>query len=155
MKILYTSRQRISPEIEHELRAEFVSLGELLSGADFVSLHAPLLPETHHLIGEKELKMMKQNACLINTARGPIVDERALLQALREGWIAGAALDVYENEPAITEGLSRLDNVIVLPHIGSASHATRERMAVMAATDLLAGVKGEAPTHLVNREILE
>jgi glyoxylate reductase len=98
--------------------------------------------------------MMKKTAYLINAARGPLVDERALVHALREKWIAGAALDVYENEPALTPGLSELDNVVVVPHIGSASKATREKMAIMAATNLVAGLKGEVPPNLVNKEVI-
>ena len=124
----------------------------LLSSSDFVTLHVPLVPETQHLIGAEELKMMKKTAYLVNSARGPLVDERALVRALREKWIAGAALDVYENEPALTPGLSELDNVVVVPHIGSASRATREKMAIMAATNLVAGLKGEVPPNLVNKE---
>ena len=154
MRILYTDVERAPKEIEDELRVEFVSLDELLSSSDFVTLHVPLIAETQHLIGAKELKMMKKTAYLINAARGPLVDEKALVQALREKWIAGAALDVYENEPALTPGLSELDNVVVVPHIGSASKATREKMAIMAATNLVAGLKGEVPPNLVNKEVI-
>jgi len=154
MRVLYTDVKRAPKEMENELRVEFVSFDELLSSSDFVTLHAPLIPETQHLIGEKELKMMKKTAYLINAARGPLVDERALVHALREKWIAGAALDVYENEPALTPGLSELDNVVVVPHIGSASTATREKMAIMAATNLISGLKGEVPPNLVNKEVI-
>lgn len=149
MRILYTDVIRAPKEVEDELGAKFVSLDELLSSSDSVTIHAPLLPETHHLIGEKELKKMKKTAYLINAARGPLVDEKALVQALQERWIAGAALDVYENEPDLAPGLSQLDNVVIVPHIGSASTATRERMATMAATNLVAGLKGEVPPNLV------
>lgn len=154
MRVLYTDVERAPREIENELRVEFVPLDELLSSSDFVTLHVPLVPETQHLIGAEELKMMKKTAYLVNAARGPLVDERALVRALREKWIAGAALDVYENEPALTPGLSELDNVVVVPHIGSASRATREKMAVMAATNLVAGLKGEVPPNLVNKEVV-
>lgn len=154
MRILYTDVERAPRKIENELRVEFVSLEGLLSSSDFVTLHVPLAPETRHLIGAKELKMMKKTAYLVNAARGPLVDERALVRALREKWIGGAALDVYENEPALTHGLAELDNVVVVPHIGSASTGTREKMAVMAATNLVAGLKGEVPPNLVNREAL-
>ena len=106
------------------------------------------------MIGERQLKMMKKSAYLINAARGPLVDEKALVRALKERWIAGAALDVYEDEPDSAPGLAELDNVVIVPHIGSASIATREKMATMAATNLLAGLKGEAPPNLVNKEVL-
>ncbi len=155
MRILYTDVIRAPKEVEDELGAKFVSLDELLSSSDFVTIHAPLFPETHHLIGETELKKMKKTAYLINAARGPLVDEKALVQALQERWIAGAALDVYENEPDLAPGLSQLDNVVIVPHIGSASTATRERMATMAATNLVAGLKGEVPPNLVNKEVLD
>jgi len=154
MKILYTDIKRASEEIEDELGAEFVSLNKLLSSSDFITIHTPLLPETHHLISEKELKMMKRSAYLINAARGPLIDEKALVRALKERWIAGAALDVYENEPNLTPGLSELDNVVIVPHIGSASIATREKMATMAATNLVAGLNGKIPPNLVNKEVL-
>ena len=154
MRILYTDVRRVPKEVENELGAKFVSLDELLSSSDFVTIHAPLLPETHHLIGEKELKKMKKTAYLINAARGPLIDEKALVQVLQERWIAGAALDVYENEPDLAPGLSQLDNVVIVPHIGSASTATRGRMATMAATNLVAGLKGEVPPNLVNKEVL-
>jgi len=153
MRVLYTDVKRAPKELEQELRAKSVSLNELLSSSDFVTLHAPLLPQTHHLIGEKQLKMMKRSAYLINAARGPLVDEKALVKALRERWIAGAALDVYEDEPDLAPGLSDLDNVVIVPHIGSASVATREKMATMAATNLLAALKGEVPPNLVNKEV--
>jgi len=155
MKVLYTDVRRAPEKVEKELEAKFVFLDELLSSSDFVSLHAPLLSTTYHLIGEKELKRMKKTAFLINAARGPLVDEKALVRALKEGWIAGAALDVYENEPELTPGLAELDNVVLVPHIGSASTATREKMATMTATNLLAGLKGEVPPNLVNREVLK
>ncbi|MCD6082784.1 D-glycerate dehydrogenase [Candidatus Aerophobetes bacterium] len=155
MKVLYTDVRRAPEKVEEELEAKFVFLDELLSSSDFVSLHAPLLPTTYHLIGEKELRRMKKTAFLINAARGPLVDEKALVRALKEGWIAGAALDVYENEPELTPGLAELGNVVLVPHIGSASTATREKMATMAATNLLAGLKGEVPPNLVNREVLK
>jgi len=155
MKVLYTDVRRAPEKVEEELEAKFVFLDELLSSSDFVSLHAPLLPTTYHLIGEKELRRMKRTAFLINAARGPLVDEKALVRALKEGWIAGAALDVYENEPELTPGLAELGNVVLVPHIGSASTATREKMATMAATNLLAGLKGEVPPNLVNREVLK
>jgi len=154
MRVLYTDVKRAPKELEQELRAKFVSLDELLSSSDFVTLHTPLLPQTHHLIGERQLKMMKKSAYLINAARGPLIDEKALVQALKEKWIAGAALDVYEDEPDLAPGLSDLDNVVIVPHIGSASIATREKMATMAATNLLAGLNGKVPPNLVNKEVM-
>ncbi len=154
MKILYTDVKRAPKEIEDELGAKFVSLGELLSTSDFVTIHTPLLPETDHLIGGKELKMMQKTAYLINAARGPLVDEKALVRSLKNKWIAGAALDVYEDEPDLAPGLSELDNVVIVPHIGSASIATREKMATMAATNLVVGLNGRVPPNLVNKEAL-
>ncbi len=131
------------------------SLDELLERSDFVSLHLPLTEATHHLIGEAELRRMKESAYLINTSRGAVVDEEALVKALREGWIAGAGLDVYENEPALTPGLAELDNVIVAPHIGSASRDTRARMATMAAENLLHHLRGERAPNVVNPQVYE
>jgi glyoxylate reductase len=155
MRILYTDAKRASRKVEDELGAEFVSLEELLSASDFVTIHCPFVPETYHLIGGKQLKMMKKTAYLINVARGPIVDEKALVKALQNKWIAGAALDVYENEPDLTPGLTELNNVVIVPHIGSASIATRTKMATMAATNLVAGLNGKVPPNLVNKEVLE
>ena len=152
MRGLYTDVRRAPKEIEDDLGIEFVFLDKLLSTSDFVTIHTPLTPETHHLIGEKELRMMKKTAHLINAARGPMIDERALVRALKNKWIAGAALDVYENEPDLTPGLCELDNVIIVPHLGSASTATRTKMATMAATDLVAGLTGKVPSNLVNQE---
>jgi len=154
IKILYTDIKRASKEIEEELGVKFVSLNELLSSSDFVTIHTPLLPETHHLISEKELKMMKRNAYLINAARGLLIDEKALIKTLKERGIAGAALDVYENEPDLSPGLSNLDNVVVVPHIGSASTATREKMATMAAINLVTALNGKIPPNLVNKEVM-
>jgi len=132
-----------------------VDLETALRQADFVSLHLPLAPETHHLIGRRELEMMKPTACLINTARGPVIDESALVEALRTRRIAGAGLDVYENEPALTPGLAELDNAVCVPHLGSGTEATRGRMAVMAAANILAALNGREPPNLVNREVLQ
>ena len=152
MKVLYTGSNP-QPEFA-EIGAEQVSLDELLQRSDFVSLHVPLTDDTRHLIGEKEFGLMKQSAVLINTARGPVVDEKALIVALREKQIAAAGLDVYENEPALTEGLADLENVVLAPHIASASIATRGRMATMAAGNLLAALKGDRPENLVNPDVL-
>ena len=134
---------------------EFVDLPELLARSDFVCLHPPLTDATRHLIGEEELRSMKRGAFLINAARGPVVDEAALVRALREGWIAGAALDVYENEPQLSPGLADLDNVVLLPHILSASHDTRGRMAEIAARNALCHLRGERAPEVVNPEVYE
>lgn len=150
MRLLYTSRRR-SEEIE-ALGAQYRSLDDLLRESDFVSLHVPLMPETHHLIGARELALMKPTAYLINTTRGPVVDEAALVQALRERRIAGAGLDVFEREPELAQGLAELDNVVVVPHIGSATIETRTKMGIMAATNLLAMLRGEPPPNCVNPE---
>jgi lactate dehydrogenase-like 2-hydroxyacid dehydrogenase len=119
-----------------------------------VTLHIPLLPETHHYVAAKELRLMKNTAHLVNASRGPVVDEKALVQALRERWIAGAGLDVYEYEPQLTAGLTELDNLTLAPHIASASVETRTKMAVMAATNLVDALQGRRPANLVNPEVL-
>ena len=124
-------------------RSGGVSLEELLERSDFISLHVPLSQETHHLIGEPELRRMRPHAVLINTARGPIVDERALVRALREGWIAAAGLDVFEHEPELAPGLADLPNVVLAPHIGSATVHTRNRMAQIAAQNVVAALAGK------------
>ena len=153
MRVLYHYR-RPYPESTGELGAEYASLNDLLEQSDFVSLHVPLTPETRHLIGREQLRRMKRTAILINTARGPVVDEAALYEALKEGIIAGAGLDVFEIEPlALTSPLLKLDNVVALPHIGSASVATRTKMAVLAAENLAAGLRGERLPYAVNPEV--
>lgn len=135
--------------------AEWAELGELLERSDFVSIHAPLNDETRHLIGAAELERMKETAYLVNTARGPILDEEALVEALRHGQIAGAGLDVYEDEPEMAPGLADLENVVVLPHVGSASRATRDGMAEMAATNALHHLRGERAPQVVNPEVYD
>jgi glyoxylate reductase len=154
MTVLYYDLQRAPEEIEQKYRVRFVPLPELLQTSDFVSLHVPLTKDTYHLIGERELRMMKREAYLINTARGPVVDEKALVRALREGWIRGAALDVFEREPEVEPELFELENVVLAPHIGSASYATRTRMAEIAAQNLVKALQGEIPPNLVNPEVL-
>src|SRR5690606_4745829 len=124
MRVLYYNRRRVDPAIENELQATYASLDELLQEADYVVLTVPLTPETHHLIGPRELAMMKPTAYLINPARGPVVDEKALVEALKSRTIAGAALDVFEEEPKLTPGLTELDNVVLAPHIASATTET-------------------------------
>jgi glyoxylate reductase len=153
MRILYTDAVRAQAEVERELGAQFVDKETLFRESDFVSLHIPLLPETRHYVSVKELKLMKKTAHLINASRGPVVDEVALVQALRERWIAGAGLDVYEQEPHLTPGLTELDNVTLAPHIASASVETRTKMAVMAATSLVEALQGRRPANLVNPEV--
>ncbi len=148
MRVVYASR---SPVAAPHPPAERLPLDELLRVADFVSLHVPLTEETRGLIGERELRSMKRTAILVNTARGVVVDQAALVRALEEGWIAGAGLDVMETEPLPPDDpLLRAPNVVLLPHIGSASHATRERMASMAVNNCLAGLRGERLPHCVN-----
>ena len=155
MKLCYTGRNR-RPELEKELGISFLSFEDLLGTCDFISIHCPLSPETKSLIGEKELKMMKKTAILINTSRGPVVDQKALARALKEEWIAGAGLDVFEKEPMDPEDpLLKLDNVAMTPHLGSASSKTREDMAIMAVTNLLAGLEGKTPPNLLNPEVLK
>lgn len=145
MRILCVSRSDVGTP-----SAQRVTLDELLRASDFVSLHIPLTAETHHMIGEPELRSMKRTATLVNTARGGVVDQAALVRALGEGWIAGAGLDVAEVEPVPPgDAFLRAPNVTLLPHIGSASHATRERMAAMAVDNCLAGLRGEPLPHPV------
>lgn len=145
MEIVYQSRSEIDPGIAAELGARRVELDELLSVSDVVSLHCPYGPVTHHLIGAEQLAAMKDSAYLVNTARGPIVDEAALAAALREGPIAGAGLDVYEHEPQVHPDLLELDNVVLVPHLGSATVETRTAMAVLAADNVLAVLGGQRP----------
>ncbi|HEX7472769.1 MAG TPA: D-glycerate dehydrogenase [Candidatus Limnocylindrales bacterium] len=157
MPILYASRNRVAPETEAAAGgATFVTLDELLARSDFVSVHVPLGPATRHFIGAAELRRMKPTAILINTARGPVVDQAALYDALRDGVIGGAALDVTDPEPMPGDDpLLTLANCLVVPHIASASRATRGRMAAMAAANLIAGVRGERLPNPVNPEIYE
>jgi glyoxylate reductase len=155
MSVLYADEYPAPPEIERELHATRVPMDELLARSDFITLHTPLLPGTRHLIDAAALKKMKPTACLINTSRGPVIDEAALVDALRSGVIAGAGLDVYENEPKLSPGLRELENVTLLPHIGSASYATRGKMAEMAARNVIAYFNGEAPPNALNPEALK
>jgi len=154
MPILYHNRSRIGISEEKELMAKYVDMKTLLSQSDFITLHVPLTDQTKHLIGSQELSLMKPTAYLINTSRGPVVDEKALLQALKKKKIGGAGLDVYENEPALTPGLAELDNAILLPHVGSGTLETRYRMASMSVENLIAGLSGKVPPNLVNPDVL-
>jgi len=148
-EILYHDPQRTSPDIEMFYRATYLPLDDLLRTADIVTIHAGLNPQTHHLISRERLALMKRDAVLVNVSRGPIVDENALADALAAGKLWGAGLDVYEREPEIEEKLFSLDNVILLPHIGSATYATRLKMAMTAAKNLLQGLRGETPDNPV------
>lgn len=149
MRILYTAGSP-KPQLEAETGARRVGLEELLRESDFVSLHVPLLPDTVHLMCADTLRLMKPTAYLINTGRGPLVDEAALTDALKNGVIAGAALDVFEHEPAVHPELLQLENVVLTPHTASATIESRSKMAVMAAENLIAGLAGEKPPNLVN-----
>ncbi|MFQ5444690.1 MAG: 2-hydroxyacid dehydrogenase, partial [Nitrospinales bacterium] len=149
MQVIYHQRHRLSPEIESRLNLTYVSFEELVKSSDFLTLHLPLTEETRYLIGEKELAMMKSTAFLIHTARGKVVDDKALVEALKNGVIAGAGLDVYEDEPELTEGMTELDNIILLPHIGSASMETRDRMAILVAENVLDALDGKQPRSAV------
>ncbi len=151
MKVLYSMPRRALPEIERELGAAYVDKETLLRESDFISLHVPLKPETRHLIGKAEFSFMKPSAMLINTARGPVVDESALADALREGRIAGAGLDVFEQEPRVSPELLNFSNVVLAPHIASASRQTRLRMVEVAAENLIAAANGRMPPNPVNR----
>lgn len=153
MRVLYHSRSRLEAAEERDLGVEYAEKDELLATADFVSLHVPLSAETRHLIGRRELDLMKPTAYLINTSRGPVVDEAALVEALKARRIEGAGLDVYESEPMLTPGLAALDNAVLLPHVGSATVETRAKMARMAAENLLSALRGERPAHVVNPEV--
>jgi len=154
MKVLYYSRNK-NQELENKLNAEKVNLEKLLEKSDFISIHVPLTDKTKHMIGKRELKKMKKTAVLVNTARGPVFDEEALVKALKEKWIFAAGLDVYENEPNINKGLFELDNVILQPHSASATVASRTKMAVIAAENMIAGLAGEIPLNCVNKEIFK
>ena len=149
MRVLYHQRNRLPQSEEKRLGAEFVSLKQLLQESDFITLHVPLTEETKYMIGKEEIELMKPTACFIHTARGKVVDDKALVEALRERRIAGAALDVYENEPELTDGMTKLDNLLLLPHIGSASVETRDRMALLVVENVLDALAGNTPRNLV------
>lgn len=151
MTVLYAG-----PGSSDEIRriGKETTLDDLLRRSDFVTLHVPLTEETRHLIGERELRLMKPSAILVNTSRGPVLDEKALVRALKDHAIGGAGLDVYEEEPALAPGLAKLENIVLTPHAASATGATRGKMAVIAATNLLAALRGERPPNLVNPGVL-
>ncbi|MDH7517197.1 MAG: D-glycerate dehydrogenase [Candidatus Thermoplasmatota archaeon] len=152
MKVLYFDEKK-NQMLEDDLGAKKVDLHRLLKESDYVSLHVPLVDATYHMIGEKELRMMKKNSILVNTSRGPVVDEKALIKALKEKWIFGAGLDVYEYEPVIPKELLKLDNVVLQPHSASATIETRTKMALIAAENMMIGLKGEIPPNCINPEV--
>ena len=152
MKVIYHNRKRVAPEIERRLNATYASKDELLRQADFVVLQLPYSPETHHMIGAAELKQMKPSAILINSTRGGVVDDVALIAALKEGTIRAAGLDVFENEPKLNPAFLELDNVVLSPHVGSSTEATRQAMAMTAAKNLVAALTGAKPPNLLNAE---
>ncbi len=154
MNVIYYTHQVVR-ELESSLHARRVSLPTLLQQADFVTLHVPLNDSTHHMIGKKELNMMNKDAFLINTSRGPVIDEKALVVALRKKSIAGAALDVYENEPKMAPGLAKLNNAVLVPHIGSATKETRTAMAKLSGGNVLAYIQNKELPTLVNPDVLD
>ncbi len=155
MRLLYNDPVRQSRQVEEELGVEYVSKRELLEQSDFVTLHCALTPETRHLIAAADLQAMKPTAVLVNTSRGPVVDEAALAEALDCGEIAAAGLDVFEEEPKVHPRLVECENALILPHIASASVATRTRMCMIAAENMAAGLRGVRPPHIVNPEVLD
>ena len=154
MKVIYYDVHRMSHDEELEYHVTYMPFDDVLQQADFVSIHTPYMPSTHHLISERELNLMKPGSILINTARGPIVDEKALVKALQAGTIAGAGLDVFENEPAVEPELLTMENVVLLPHIASASLRTRTLMATMASDNIVAHHLGQRPPNILNPEVL-
>jgi len=149
MRTLYYQRNRLPKEEEKKLNVEYATFEKILRESDFLTLHVPLTEETEYMIGNDEITLMKKTAYLIHTARGKVVDDYALVAALREDRLAGAALDVYEDEPELTEGMKELDNLMILPHIGSASFETRDRMALLVADNILDALEGKTPRSLV------
>jgi len=154
MRVIYFDEQRASPEVEKEYGVECVSKEDVFRQADFLSIHVPLMPSTRHLVGAPELAMMKRTAILVNSSRGPVVHEAALAEALKNGVIAGAGLDVFEFEPNVDPILMELPNVFMAPHIGSATRATRTAMAMLAVENCLAALDGKTPPNLLNRDVL-
>ncbi len=149
MQTLYHQRNRLPKEKEQELNVEYATFEKVLRESDFLTLHVPLTEETEYMIGNDEIALMKKTAYLIHTARGKVIDDYALVAALKEGRLAGAALDVYESEPEITEGMTELTNLMLLPHIGSASFETREKMALLVADNIIDALSDKTPRSLV------
>jgi len=150
MRVLYYDAQPLPKELERELHAELAPIDRVLRESDFISLHVPLLESTRHLIGEAELRSMKPSAVLVNTSRGPVVDEAALARALSEKWIAGAGIDVFEREPTVHPALLACENAVLAPHIASASIATRRKMSMMAVENAAAAIEGRRPPNILN-----
>lgn len=151
MTVLYYQRHHLPPDVENRLRVSYAPLQDLIRNSDYVTLHLPLNDDSRNMIGKAELAIMKKTAFLINAARGRVVHDQALVEALKNGAIAGAALDVYEDEPALTPGMTELENLMLLPHIGSGSHETRDRMAVLAAENVLdVLLRSRCPRSAVN-----
>ena len=155
MRVIFTDAGRVKDDAIRELGATRVSLEELLRTSDYITLHAPLTPQTTHLLNDRAFEMMKPSCIVINTSRGPVVDEKALVRALKNGRIAGAALDVFEHEPKVEPELLEMSNVVVAPHIGSGSYETRLKMSEMAADNLLSVLKGQRPPNIVNPDVWE
>ncbi len=154
MRIIYHDKHRLEPALEKELSATYVDMAVLLAESDFISVHVPLHPDTTHAFSTEEFRAMKETACLINTSRGPVIDEAALAQALRAGEIFAAGLDVFEEEPKVPPALLECENAVLIPHLGSASRETRAKMAEMAASNIVARLRGETPPNCVNPEVL-
>jgi len=154
MKILYSSRNK-NEYLENTLKAKKVSLMALLQKSDFISIHVPLNKETYHLIGKKEIELMKKTAVFVNTARGEVVDEKELIKALKSKKIFAAGFDVYEGEPNVNKELFKLDNVVLLPHVGSATFESRSKIAELAAKNVILALKGKKPVHLVNKKYFD
>ncbi len=150
LKIVYHDVVR-NPEFEAKFGGKFMETSDLLKQSDFVTLHVPLMPSTRHLIGKKELALMKKSAYLINTSRGPVIDEKALVAALKKKQIAGAAIDVYEFEPKLSPGLAKLSNIILTPHIASATIETRRKMSEIAAQNIIETLSGKTPVHSLHK----
>jgi glyoxylate reductase len=155
MRIVYFDPYRPPEKVERDLGAEYLEFDDLLAQADFISIHVALTPETRHLFGAEQFRTMKPTAVIVNTARGPVIDEAALAGALNSGEIFGAGLDVFEREPEVHPGLVGLDNVVLAPHIASGSVRTRSEMCAMAARNVIAGLRGERPPNLLNPEVVQ
>ena len=155
MNLLYWNRTRLPLAEEAELGVTYAAFDDVLARADFVSLHVAYSPETHHLIGDAALKRMKSSAFIVNTTRGSVIDEKALVRSLQAKTIAGAGLDVFEREPQMEEELYGMENVVLLPHLGSATIGTRTKMGLMAVENLLAGCAGQRPPNCVNPQVYD
>jgi glyoxylate reductase len=150
MRVIYFDVYRPPEDVERELHAEYRSFDDLLSEADVISIHVALTPETRHLFGSDQFRRMKDTAVIVNTSRGPVIDEGALAGALRDGEIFGAGLDVFENEPEVHPDLLDLENAVVIPHLGSATVETRDAMGTLAAENLIAALEGRRPPTLID-----